>query len=137
MFRYRLAFVSLLLIAGAAQAQKPGTAPAASGAACPRGTTYAMIRHSVVKAGQWTGFEGAVAAHNAWYAGKHSGTVTKIVRVVDQRGARPGLSGSEAVTVTRYVGPQPQRDAGYAAFTAKYKASATIRDEARVCLPAL
>jgi len=39
------------------------------------------------------------------------------------------------VTITRHLGRPPARDAGYAAFTAMYKASASIRDEARACLP--
>lgn len=142
--KYCLAAALLLLMTGAARAEPPA-APAtvgtsrgeAPGAACPRGTTYATIRHSFVKAGRWAQFEQAVAAHTAWYAAKGSRTAIRIVRVVDQRGPRPRLSGTEAVTITRYVGRQPQRDAGYSAFTAQYKASATIRDEARVCLPAL
>lgn len=139
--KYPIAAV-LLLVAGAAQAQQPATPAspsrsAAPGAACPRGTTYATMRHSFVKAGQWGQFEQAVAAHKAWYAGKGSGTEVRIVRVPAPRGAKPGLSNTEVVTVTRYVGSQPQRDTGYAAFTAKYKASASIRDEVRVCLPAL
>lgn len=134
MSKYLLAAV-LLLVTGVAHAQQP-VAPSraqAPGVACPRGTTYATIRHNLVKAGQWAQFEQAVAAHSAWYASKGSGTVVRIVRVVGPG----GLSNREVVTVTRYVGRQPPRDAGYAAFTAKYKASASIRDEARVCLGAL
>lgn len=110
---------------------------ASAGVACPRGSSYATIRHSLVKAGKWAQFEKAVADHTAWYAAKGSRTVTRIVRVVEIKGGKPGLSTMSAMTITKYAGAAPERDAGYAAFTAEYKDSATIKDEARVCLPTL
>jgi hypothetical protein len=45
-------------------------------------------------------------------------------------------SEAEAVTITQYSGkPQPAHDAAYQAFTEKYRGSASIKDEMRVCLP--
>jgi hypothetical protein len=103
------------------------------GAVCPAGTRYATIRHSLVKPGQWATFESAVAAHNAWYGMHTDKTATRLARVMAPKAA--GLSEGEAVTITTYSGaPQPAHDAAYDAFTAKYRASSTLKDEARVCL---
>jgi len=106
---------------------------ASDGKACPAGTRYVSIRHSNVKPGKWTTFAKAVADHSAWYAGHKDGTKTAIARMLTPTGA---LSSTEAVTVTHYSGrPKPKEDAAYAAFLAEYKASSTIKDEMRACLP--
>jgi len=114
------------------QAQAPRPNP---GLACPAGTQYATIRHSLVKPGRWATFEGAVAAHNAWYVAHGNKTRTKLSRVIALRSGAPSLSTSEAVTMTVYTdAPQPAHDAAYDAFTAKYRASSTLKDEARICM---
>lgn len=115
-----------------ALAQAPRPNP---GSACPAGTRYATIRHNLVKPGQWAVFEGAVAAHNAWYVAHGNKTTTKLSRVIALGSGAPSLSTTEAVTITAYAnGLQPAHDAGYDAFTAKYRASSSQKDEARVCL---
>jgi len=109
-------------------------APAGSG--CPAGTRYATIRHSVVMPGKWAMFEKAVADHQAWYARHGHGTTTTIIRMVAPRGRGATMSDAEAVTITRHADKaQPVHDADWDAFTAQYKASSTIKDEMRVCMP--
>jgi hypothetical protein len=111
-------------------------APMRPGSICEAGTHYAAIRHSIVKAGQWAVFERAVADHNAWYASHGNKSVSKLARVITAGSARPGFSTTEAVTITVYADtPQPAHDTAYAAFTAKYRASSTMKDEARICMP--
>jgi D-arabinose 1-dehydrogenase-like Zn-dependent alcohol dehydrogenase len=123
--------IAALSAASAAQAQGSAAAPA-----CPAGTLYAAIRHSLVKPGKWTTYAKAVADHQAWYAKHGNATTTTIVRTLTARGSAPGLSDSDAVTITRYADKAPPpHDAGWDAFTAKYKASSTVKDEMRVCMP--
>ena len=113
-------------------AQTPRPDP---GLACPAGTHYATIRHNLIKPGQWAAFESAVAAHNGWYIGHGSKTTTKLSRVIELGAGAPSLSTTEAVTTTVYsAAPQPAHDAAYDAFTAQYRASSTLKDEARICL---
>ena len=108
---------------------------AAPGAACPAGTRYATIRHTSVKSGQWAAFAKAVADHTAWYAAHKDGTRTALGRILAPA-AKGGVSATEAVTITYYSGkPQPDHDAAYAAFIAEYRASSTVKDEMRACLP--
>jgi hypothetical protein len=115
-----------------ALAQAPRPNP---GVACPGGTHYATIRHNLVKPGQWAAFEEAVAAHNAWYVAHANKTTTRLSRVIALASGAPSLSTAEAVTITVYTdAPQPAHDAAYDAFTAKYRASSSQKDEARVCL---
>jgi hypothetical protein len=134
MCKYRLVVVALvaLFLPQAGHGQTAAT----RAAVCPQGTAPATIRHSVIKPGKWPAFEKAVGAHSAWYRAKGSRTTTRIVRVIETKRGKSALSTAEAVTVTRHAGEPPARDAGYAAFTAMYKDSASIKDEARVCLPA-
>jgi hypothetical protein len=111
-------------------------APAGPGSACPAGTHYAAVRHSLVKAGQWAVFEQAVADHNAWYASHDNKSASKLARIIAPGAGGPKLSTTEAVTITVYADmPQPAHDAAYAAFTAKYRASSDLKDEARICMP--
>ncbi|MGF7148154.1 hypothetical protein FHS96_001763 [Sphingomonas zeicaulis] len=124
------------LIAGVALFAATGALAqgAAPGAACPAGTRYATVRHSLIMPGKLAVFEKAVAAHNAWYAGKKNATTTRVMRLVE-KGA---LVESEAATITLYAdAPMPERDAAFQAFTALYRDSTTIKDELRGCLPAL
>ncbi|AHE53327.1 hypothetical protein NX02_08015 [Sphingomonas sanxanigenens DSM 19645 = NX02] len=123
-----IAGVALLAATGAwAQAAAPG-------AACPAGTRYGTIRHSLIKPGKLAVFEKAVAAHNAWYVDKKNATRTRLMRLVDKR----ALMESEAATITLYADtPMPERDAAFEAFTALYRDSSTLKDEMRGCLPAL
>lgn len=124
------------LIAGVALLAATGASAqsAAPGAACPAGTHYGTIRHNLVKQGKLAVFEKAVAAHNAWYAGKKNATTTRLVRLID-KGA---LLDGEAATITIYAdAPIPARDAAFEAFTALYRESTAIKDEMRGCLPAL
>ena len=119
-------------LSSGASAQAPRPNPCA---ACPAGTHYATIRHNQVKPGEWATFEGAVAAHNAWYVSHGNKTATKLSRVIALGSGKPSLSTTEAVTTTVYTAaPQPAHDAAYDAFIAKYRASSTLKDEARVCL---
>jgi hypothetical protein len=134
MCKYRLVVVALVALV-LPQASHGQTA-ATRAAVCPQGTAPATIRHSVIKPGKWPAFEKAVVAHSAWYRAKGSRTTTRIVRVIETKRGKTALSTAEAVTITRHAGEPPARDAGYAAFTAMYKDSASIKDEARVCLPA-
>lgn len=134
MRKYRLIAVALVMLA-LPQAGHGQTA-AMRAAVCPQDTAPATIRHSVIKPGKWPAFEKAVAAHSAWYRAKGSRTTTRIVRVIETKRGKTALSTTEAVTITRHAGEPPARDAGYVAFTAMYKDSASIADEARVCLPA-
>lgn len=129
-----IVLVAALSAASAVQAQMP----AAPAPVCPAGTQYTTIRHSTVTPGQWAAFEKAVADHQAWYAAHGNGTTTAIVRMLAPRGGTAPLSQSEAVTITRYAEtPQPAHDASWDAFIAEYKASSTIKDEMRVCMPAM
>lgn len=123
--------MAIALPAHAQQAERRMEVP------CPSGTQFATIRRNAIKPGKIAEFERAVVDHTAWYARKGSATVTRIARIVNPRGSASALSASEVVTITKYGGKQPERDAGYAAFIARYKASSTIKDEMRVCLPAL
>ncbi|KMS60028.1 hypothetical protein V474_09415 [Novosphingobium barchaimii LL02] len=125
--------LAALFAAPAAHAQAAvGKAPS-----CPVGTQYTTIRHSAVIPGKWATFEKAVADHQAWYAKHDSTTTTTIVRMLARRGSAAPLSDSDAVTITRYADKAPPpHDAGWEAFTAEYKASSTIKDEMRVCMPA-
>lgn len=125
------AVLGLALIGSSLSAQ----APAGPARACPARTAYSAIRHNMIKPGQWSAFEGAVAAHNAWYVAHGNNTQTVLVRVIG-RGNGAALNANEAVTITRYADtPQPEHDGGWSAFTAKYRASSDLKDEARVCLP--
>jgi hypothetical protein len=135
MRKYRL--IAVALVALVLPQASHGQSAATRAAVCPQGTAPATIRHSVIKPGKWPAFEKAVAAHSAWYRAKGSGTTTRIVRVIETKRGKTALStAAAAVTITRHAGEPPARDAGYAAFTAMYKDSASIADEARVCLPA-
>jgi hypothetical protein len=129
---------SILIIAALSAASVAhAQAPAAVRPACPAGTQFATIRHSDVLPGQWATFAKAVAEHQAWYARHDNGTTTVLVRALAGRGGGVILSDSDAVTITRYADKAPPaHDAGWDAFTAKYKASSTVKDEMRVCLPA-
>ena len=132
MRKYRL--IAVALVALALPQAGHGQTAAMRAAVCPQGTAPATIRHSVIKPGKWPAFEKAVAAHSAWYRAKGSRTTTRIVRVIETKRGKTALSTADAVTITRHAGEPPVRDAGYAAFTAMYKDSASIKDEARVCL---
>lgn len=122
--------IAAMVVASGVEAQAP------AGSGCPAGTGYATIRHSVVMPGKWAMFEKAVADHQAWYARHGHGTTTAIVRMVASRGRGAKLSDGEAVTITRHAEKvQPTHDADWDAFTAQYKASSTIKDEMRVCMP--
>ena len=102
---------------------------------CPAGTHYATIRHSRIKTGQGSVFDSAVAAHNAWYASHRNGTRISLERVLRITPTSSAINPDEAVTITRYdPALQPAHDAGYTAFTDKYRASSEIIDEARICL---
>jgi hypothetical protein len=104
--------------------------------ACPSNAPYATIRHNSIMPGKWAVFQQAVADHQAWYAKHGDKTTNKIGRMVEARNGGAVLSEAEAITITQYSGkPQPAHDAAYEAFTAKYRASAVIKDEMRVCLP--
>jgi len=130
MLKQFAACTALATLSIAAQAQR---AAPDTGNACPIGTHYAAMRHDIVKPGKWTGFEKAVADHSAWYASHKNGTKTVIARTLAPKG---GLSSTEAVTITRYApGAQPNHDAAYDAFIAEYRASSTVKDEVRLCLP--
>lgn len=125
---------ALLAAPSIAYAQTPGE----TGAICPAGTHNAMIRHSSILPGKWTTFEKAVADHQAWYAQHNSGTATVIVRMLTLRAGTPVLSDSDAVTITQYdAKAQPPHDAGWDSFISEYKASSTIKEEMRVCMPAM
>lgn len=127
------AFAVIPFAMAVVEAQTPTARP---GSVCAVGEHYATIRHNLVKPGQWAVFAEAVAAHNAWYANRDNKTTTKLVRVIKPGAGGFGLSPSEAVTITAYAdAPQPAHDAAYDAFTAKYKASSDMKDEARVCMP--
>jgi hypothetical protein len=121
------------LLTPALDAQMPMANPAA---VCPAGTNFSAIRHNLVKPGQWAAFQSAVAAHNAWYVSHGNKSVTKIARVLTLGATGPALSTTEAVTVTTYENAaQPPHDAAYSAFTAQYRASSDLKDEARICMP--
>ena len=125
------ALIAVAALFAATGALAQGAAP---GAACPAGTRYGTIRHNLIKPGKLAAFEKAVAAHNAWYAGKKNATTTRVMRLV----ARGALIESEAATITLYAdAPIPERDAGFEAFTALYRDSSTLKDEMRGCLPTL
>lgn len=133
MIKYLVAIAAFAVSVVPAQAQPGGADPAA---ACPAGTRYATIRHSMVQPGKWAEFGQAVADHSAWYAAHKDSTTTKIARIITRGSNGAILSDSEAATITIYSDkPQPEHDAAYAAFLAKYKVSSTIKDEMRLCLP--
>ena len=124
--------IAALSVASVTHAQTPASP------ACPAGTRYAAIRHSLIKPGKWATFARAVADHQSWYAKHDNATTTTIVRTLTARGSAGALSDRDAVTITRYADKAPPpHDAGWAAFTAAYKASSTIKDEMRVCLPSM
>jgi len=105
-------------------------------AGCPANAPYTTIRHNSIMPGKWAEFQQAVAEHQAWYAKHGDKTTNKIARMMEVRNGAAVPSEAEAVTITQYSGkPQPAHDAAYEAFTAKYRASAVIKDEMRVCLP--
>lgn len=125
-------FVATLFLASAVSAQPPSAAVLP----CPAGTQYATIRHSMIMPGKWGVFTKAVADHQAWYAQHGNGSTTSIVRVIAARDGAASLSDTEAVTITRYALKEPPpHDAGWDAFLAEYKASSTVKDDMRVCLP--
>jgi hypothetical protein len=133
MLKRIMACAAVAAISFAVNAQR--SAPAA-GSTCPAGMRSATIRHTMVKPGEWATFAKAVADHTAWYAAHKDGTRTVLGRV-SAPAAKGGLSATEAVTITYYSGkPMPDRDAAYSAFTAKYRASSTLKDEMRTCLSA-
>lgn len=118
-----------LLLATPALAQRSGErAPLA---ACDG--TVTTIRTSTVRPGGWREFQRAVAAHAAWYAAHGAPARVTLARVFD----RAGYSEREAVTVTswRDASRQVTHDAAWDRFVALYKASSTIKNEVRVCLP--
>ncbi len=130
---------SVLVIAALSAASAVHTqSPADTAPTCPAGTQYTTIRHSQILPGQSATFEKAVADHQAWYAAHDNGTTTAIMRILPPHGSAAALSDSDTVTITRYADKAPPpHDAGWEAFTAEYKASSTIKDEMRVCMPAM
>ena len=130
MFKQALAFALFTATAATAQSGAPMVT------ACPAGTHYSAIRHSMIKPGKLPVFEQAVADHNAWYTQHKDTTTTTLARAVAPM--QNSIVANEAVTITVYYEkPQAAHDAAYGAFTAKYKDSSTLKDEMRVCLPAM
>ena len=137
MIKYTIA-ITAFLAATTAVAQPQGMTDRAAAviAACPLPSRYVAIRHSTIMPGKWGEFQQAVADHAAWYAKHGDKTTTKIARMLDMRNGAAVPSEAEAVTITEYSGKQqPEHDADYEAFTAKYRSSSTIKDEMRVCMP--
>ena len=138
MLKQIIAAAALVAATGSVAQTRSAANGAALAAACPAGTHYATVRHSQIKGGKWAIFEQAVADHSAWYKAHGDATTTRIVRLLTPAGKPVGLSQDDAMTITVYSGKaQPAHDAGYEAFTAKYRDSSTIKDEMRGCLPAL
>jgi hypothetical protein len=130
--------MKLLVLAGALallSAMPASARPQSGGAARPAcAGTIATIRFSAVKPGQWPVFARAVAAHRAWYQQHRSPNTVTLSRVLARGGQ--GYSDSEAVTMTLFRDPAaPVHDKGWDAFVADYKASSTIQEERRVCVP--
>lgn len=130
-----------LLSTGAARAQTAAPPAAVARPICDG--HFAATRYSDVKPGQWATFEQAVRDHNAFYAAHGIATTVTLVRVLEADPATraPRYSDTAAMTIAVYSDPAAAtaapHDAAYAKFIAEYQASSTLREEHRICLPAL
>jgi hypothetical protein len=96
------------------------------------------IRVSKIKSGgSMAGFRDAVAAHTRWYQSHGYRIEQRIAPVMTSGKGSMQVSPDEVMTLATSADvPREKRDAGWAAFVAKYKANSTIERETIVCLPA-
>lgn len=100
---------------------------------------YATIRVSSVLPGKMPLFEQAVADQAAYYR-SHGGGAAHLLRVLryDPATHHSGYASDQAMTLTTHGDRgEPVKDAAWTKFVGEYKASSTIREEHRVCLPAM
>jgi hypothetical protein len=131
-----LATATTLAFASGAAAQ-PRQAANRGGATCAQGE-LTRIRVSKIKAGgSMAGFRDAVAAHTRWYQSHGYRIDQRIAPVMTSGKGSMQVSPDEVMTLATSADvPREKRDAGWAAFVAKYKANSTIERETIVCLPA-
>ena len=111
----------------------PFNATAQTRPACD-GQSVAVRVSRLTPNGTMAGLADAVRLQRAWYASHgYKGDSMLMATLLD--GGR--ASTREFVTIHMRIGiaPELKRDAGWAAFVAKYKANSTIGSETRFCLP--
>jgi len=131
-----LSTATALAFASGAAAQ-PRQAANHGGATCAQGE-LTRIRVSKIKAGgSMAGFRDAVSAHTRWYQSHGYRIDQRIAPVMTSDKGAMRVSPDEVMTLATSADvPREKRDAGWAAFVAKYKANSTIERETVVCLPA-
>jgi hypothetical protein len=86
--------------------------------------------------GSMAGFRDAVAAHTRWYQSHHFAIRQRIAPVMKSTDGKMRASSDEVLTIATSADvPRDKRDAGWAAFVAKYRANSTIERETVVCMP--
>jgi len=113
--------------------------PALAAEPCPGGQPAVVRVSKILPKGSMAGFREAARDHAAWYRG-HGIAVTQFVApvlVYDAKAKAQVVSTTEAMTVRIGDGDGTaiKRDAGWAAFVAKYQANSRVISETRVCFP--
>ncbi len=100
----------------------------------------ATVRVSEVKAtGTKAGFLAAVAAHQAWFAGKGVGDIVFAEPLIVRDEKTKARSYSDKVYMTFHIRTPgtaaPKHDEAYAAFVKLYQENSEIKSEYDICLP--
>jgi hypothetical protein len=106
---------------------------------CPGGQLAVMRVSKINPTGSMAGFREAARDHAAWYRAKGIPVTQFVAPVMVYSPKAKAQVASDREIITVRLGnadmPRGSRDAGRAAFVAKYKANATIVRETRTCFP--
>ncbi len=113
--------------------------PAAATDLCPGGQPATMRVSKITPTGSMAGFREAARDHANWYRAKGLPVTQFTAPVLVYSTKAKAQVSSEREVLTVRLGsadvPRGKKDAGWAAFVAKYKANATIVSETRTCWP--
>ena len=125
-----LAAAAAITVPAAAAAPQPRPA-----ATCAQGQLTRIRLSKIKPGGSLAGFRDAVAAHTRWYRAHGYHIEQRIAPVIASGRAKDQGAGEEVMTfATSDDVPPAKRDAGWAAFVARYRANADIERETIVCL---
>jgi hypothetical protein len=116
----------------AASAASAQSMPACSG-------TFQIIRTDAITPGKLDEFKEAVRGNQAWYKAHGMKDRVLLGQVVNMQGPNGSAAYAvdSALTIHTDIDPNaddPQHDAAYGAFVAKYKDSSTIKSTTMVCV---
>lgn len=114
-------------------------APARAADLCPGGQIAVIRVSKILPTGSMAGFSEAARDHAAWYRAKGLPVTQFVAPVIVYSTKAKAQVASDREVMTVRLGsadvPREKRDAGWAAFVAKYRANATIVSETRTCWP--